>query len=65
MLFDFQDPNYWLDRADRARSRADVMDDAANKAMLLRIAEDYEILALCAHRLGINSEGSQPLLPQP
>jgi len=49
--FAFQDPNYWLERADDMRFRADMIDDGANKAMLLRTAEDYEILALCAQQL--------------
>jgi len=51
MPFAFQDPNYWLDRADDMRIHADVIEDPANKALMLRTAEEYEILARCAHRL--------------
>jgi hypothetical protein len=51
MPFAFQDPNYWLGRADDMRIRADLIEDATDKAMLIRTAEDYELLALCAHRL--------------
>jgi hypothetical protein len=60
MPFAFQDPNYWLDRADDMRIHADVIEDPADKALMLRIAEDYEILARCAHRLA-KSHPAKPL----
>jgi hypothetical protein len=39
------DPKHWRDRAEEARTRADQLDDAQSKSAMLRIADDYELLA--------------------
>jgi len=48
MPYDFTNPKYWFDRAEEVRTRAGAMKDPANKAKMLRIAEDYEDLGLSA-----------------
>ena len=51
----FNDPEHWRNRAERARSLADQMNDEAFKQMMLRTAADYDRLAervaLSAQRL--------------
>jgi len=42
------DPAHWRDRADEARTRADQMSDPQCKSAMLRIANDYELLAVRA-----------------
>lgn len=39
------DPEHWRNRAERARSLADQMNDEAFKQMMLRTAADYDRLA--------------------
>jgi hypothetical protein len=39
------DPAHWRDRAEEARTRADQMSDPLCKSAMLRIANDYELLA--------------------
>jgi hypothetical protein len=39
------DPRHWRDRAEEARNRADQLDDPQSKSAMLRIADDYELLA--------------------
>src|SRR5262249_37363140 len=39
------DPRHWRDRAAEARTRADQLDDPQSKSAMLRIADDYELLA--------------------
>jgi hypothetical protein len=39
------DPAHWRDRAEEARTRADQMSDPRCKSVMLRIANDYELLA--------------------
>jgi hypothetical protein len=41
----FNDPEHWRNRAERARSLADQMNDEAFRQMMLRTAADYERLA--------------------
>jgi N-acetylmuramoyl-L-alanine amidase len=41
----FNDPEHWRNRAERARSLADQMNDEAFKQMMLRTAADYDRLA--------------------
>jgi hypothetical protein len=39
------DPEHWRDRAQEAHTRADQLDDPQSKSAMLRIAQDYELLA--------------------
>jgi hypothetical protein len=41
----FNNPQHWRDRAEDARILAEQMHDDLSKAMMRRIAEDYEKLA--------------------
>jgi DNA-binding ferritin-like protein len=39
------DPNYWLKRAEEARTLADQMTDTETKSIMLGIAKSYEKIA--------------------
>jgi len=39
------DPAHWREHAEEARTRADQMSDPQCKSAMLRIANDYELLA--------------------
>jgi hypothetical protein len=43
-----EDPKHWLQRAEEARAVAEGITDPESKRMMLKIAEDYEKLALRA-----------------
>jgi hypothetical protein len=45
MAFHFNDPPYWRDRAQELRVLADRLEDSDVKQMLLRCAQDYDVLA--------------------
>ena len=49
-----EDPDHWLKRAKEARLLADAMIDVQSKAVMLKIAENYEKLALRARQRGVN-----------
>ena len=44
MSYDFNNPEYWFDRAEELRTRVDLMRDRGNREIMLRIADDYERL---------------------
>ena len=44
------DPRYWRDHAEEARTVADEMSDDEDKKMMLRMAADYDELARRAER---------------
>jgi hypothetical protein len=44
----FNDPEYWHDRAEQARALAEQMNSERTKKMMLKIADDYDELAVRA-----------------
>ena len=44
MRYDFNDPNYWFDRAEEMRTQNDLMGDPGNRQVVSRIIHDYESL---------------------
>jgi len=44
------DPKYWRDRAEEARTHAEHLSDPESRRRMLRIAKDYEELARRAER---------------
>jgi hypothetical protein len=50
------DPKYWFDRAEEVRTSANSMKSPANRARMLRVAEDFEILGRRAHQLPKNQK---------
>jgi hypothetical protein len=41
----FNDPRHWQQRAEESRVLAEEMTDETSKKMMIRIADDYEVLA--------------------
>jgi len=44
----FNDPEHWRRRAEESRVLAEQMNDKTSKQMMLRIADDYDRLAVIA-----------------
>ena len=44
MPYDFNNTEYWFDRAKELRTRVDLMRDPGNREVMLRIADAYERL---------------------
>ena len=44
------DPQHWRDRADEMRSQASETSDPESRTIMLRLANDYELLAKRAER---------------
>jgi len=61
MPYNMSDPQYWLDRAEEVRTRADVMKNSNSKAKMLRIAEDCEDLGRRARQLLKKPEDDRPV----
>lgn len=53
------DPQHWRDRADQMRSLASETSDPESRTIMLRVANDYELLALRAERRAKSSTQSQ------
>jgi hypothetical protein len=45
MSFAFDDPNFWTFKAEEVRTIAGGLKDEARRALVVRIAEDYDLLA--------------------
>jgi hypothetical protein len=54
------DPEYWRDRAEEARARADQMKDPDAKHMMLRIAEGHERQCKLLEKKPRDSQDSKP-----
>lgn len=38
------DPNFWASRAEEVRALAEELEDDARRSLMLRIADDYDLL---------------------
>ena len=59
MPYNMSDPKYWFDRAEEVRTSANSMKSPANKARMLLVAEDFEILGRRARQFS-KKTGRQP-----
>ena len=50
------DPEHWRQRAEEMRTMAEDMRDPEARATMLRIAEEYEVLAQCAAKRAAGNE---------
>jgi hypothetical protein len=57
-----RDPKHWRDRAAQMRALSDLIKDAETKAMMLKLADDYDSLA---ERAGVRSHASTSQAPTP
>jgi hypothetical protein len=55
------DPQHWRRREEEARTLANELTDAEAKRKMLKIAEDYETLAICAQQLRAHFVSDQEL----
>ena len=44
----FNDPQHWRERAEESRALAEQMQDEVSRTMMLKIADDYDKLAVRA-----------------
>jgi hypothetical protein len=54
-----KDPQRWRDRADEMRSLASEATDQESRRIMLRLANDYELLARRAARLAQDSQANK------
>ena len=50
-MADFDNPEQWRSRAEKTRALAEDMNDLGAKAMMLRVADNYDRLAVHAEQL--------------
>jgi len=50
-MADFLNPEHWRNRAEKTRALADDMNDLGAQAMMLRVADNYNRLAVQAVQL--------------
>ena len=53
------DPQRWRDRSDEIRSLASETNDQESKKIMLRLANDYELLARRAGRLSQDAQANK------
>jgi hypothetical protein len=60
MLFVYEDPEHWRDRAEEARATASYVRDPEVKITMLRIADEYDRLTRLIDERRAKSTGPQP-----
>ncbi|WP_271597482.1 MULTISPECIES: hypothetical protein [unclassified Bradyrhizobium] len=61
MSRDFSSPSHWLQRAAQTRAKAERTRDAATRARLITMAEEYDRLAEQAERQLTDQSASIPI----